>query len=1526
MFVRFVLAIIGLCFSFQAHAQTLTISASASTGSYSTSGTNPITYTATGTANISTSDIQTQLNAGNSVIIRSTAGAITQSAAILKSGGSSASLTYKAEGSTNGSITVSSNISSTSNALNLVFWSNFTSSTGTGVSLSNSNISTNGGHFYIGGGAASEIANGLTVPTDYTNSTTNTSYGIGINACTISTNGGSIRMKGSVSAVDGTNAGLHIYGTTSVSSGAGALSMYGRRTGDPFYSAGLFLGTKIDLTTATGNVSISSTSGAIYLEGKSANTTNSYSWNHAIGIVEYGGDDVIITSTTGDITLNGDATNAAGFSGETLGFVIQSNDPNGLTQITTDGGNITIIGKSSNTGNNFGSAFRPGNAVGNIAIGDANSGNITLRFGSLSTNSHATTGRISLRGVGSCVVEGIDGGAFASAVDLTTAYSFGATLASLRIGNASNNQNLTLNAATSIAGDIDIYAGTITLNNHLATTNGGDITFYSNNAIAGLTAQRNINAAGLFSYISQGDSFGAAVSFPITNLNVTAAGLVIGKTTNTADITVAGSTTLSGPVTLYGGNINLNQNINTTGGAALGDILCKASGNIVLAASKSITTSGGDVILWANSDNQNSAGSVALRSLSTIVTGSNSVTGGHVWMGGGSNGGTWNGLDVGTGYAVPGTGFIPPPGTGGAWAAGVFFESCSITTFGGDVKILGDAATSGRGLICFGTISIQTNAGDIEIEGNATVNTSSDINGILFGLHDNSTIGNVSLMSSASGTAIKVSGFSRGAENGIGLSGALTALSTGTGNIVFNGTSYGTGTAIKVGNYYHGILNAYAASGSITFNGGVKGLQVSVAQFNGLTTGPSKLNIGQGGGINSSSSPVILTGDVLSIAAGGIDVNTSGPLTIQPSSNSFTSALTFPITNLTVANTITGLTLGKPTNATSLTLAETSINGPITLYGGALTLSGALSSTNTSTGNISLNGSTLSGGSISVAEGRTLTLNLSSNTTYAGAISGTNNNFNLEKSGSGALTLSHASALSLQNATINAGSLIMPANKQLTLSGPLTNNGSFVLQDGATFKQATTGTSITGTGTYVVEKALTGNDAWTATTGRFWYMGVPMYSTPRSGFGTQGATTNRVWSYSESNKAYSEITLNTELMTAGTGYVHRRTTDGTLSFSASNASANNGLCNADHTISGLTRTSGSSVGFNLISNPYMAYLDWDAVIAHVSTSNIEPTYYIRSHNSTANDISALITFNGSSNVLTNNSSLTTLSAAQMNFIAPLQAIWVRVGTAASTGSLAMTRSMLSHQAGNPGLKASTIFPTLARVNLADGARFDQMVVYLNQDMVNAVDAYDSEKMFVSGNPQIYTMAAGKKLVMNGLNSNKKKISVPLYLELPTSKVYQLQLTEYLLEDGIILLEDKLEGTIQDFTINDTYAFYANSGVLSNRFVLHFYMPDATITAQGPSNSWVEEEASYTEGGNVQITADSKGKVQISVDQAETDQVEGTVQATDANGRVVYSGTLEGALTTLELNVPSGIYYLTVQSGNIMENKKLFIQE
>ena len=571
----------------------------------------------------------------------------------------------------------------------------------------------------------------------------------------------------------------------------------------------------------------------------------------------------------------------------------------------------------------------------------------------------------------------------------------------------------------------------------------------------------------------------------------------------------------------------------------------------------------------------------------------------------------------------------------------------------------------------------------------------------------------------------------------------------------------------------------------------------------------------------------------------------------------------------------------------------------------------------------------MSSGTCSAASTSAQVITIYANGTYIGPSTGDwndaanwcgglpSNATNVVISSGDVVTLNINAETTVATMTIN-GSLIVPSTAQLTVIGLLTNNGTFTLKDGATFIQGTSGTSITGNGTFNVEKALANNSStWTTTSGRFWYMGVPMVNVVRSGYGTTGTTTNRVWSYAESTKSYTELTDNA-LLSAGTGYVHRRSTDGTITFSAIGA---DGLYRSDVNMSGLTITTGTSAGYHLVSNPYMAYLDWNSV----TKTNIEPTFYIRTNNTTSSNISALISYNSETNFSTNTSSVTA-TTAQLRYIAPLQSIWVRVGTAAATGSLAMTRGILSHQTGNVGLKSSTVFPTLARVNLVDGNNFDQLLVYLNSDMSNEVDQYDSEKMAASGTVQVYTMSSNKKLVMNGLKNNKKKVSVPLYLELPETKSYTLQLSEYQVEDGLILLEDKQEGTLQDFTLMENYSFYANSGLLQNRFVLHFILPDAELTTQGPSNSWVAEEGSYTEGGDVEISNDDRGNIQISLNQPEDQKVEGTVFVSDMNGKAVYSGKLAGIITAIELDVPSGIYYLTVQSGTLIEKKKVFIQD
>ncbi len=734
------------------------------------------------------------------------------------------------------------------------------------------------------------------------------------------------------------------------------------------------------------------------------------------------------------------------------------------------------------------------------------------------------------------------------------------------------------------------------------------------------------------------------------------------------------------------------------------------------------------------------------------------------------------------------------------------------------------------------------------------------------------------------------------------------------GNLTDNGTFAANGRAV----FFHGANNQSVTSSDdpldidvVRFNktGGevillqhllidetadpVQFAGVSILNLNGKTATFGKASVASQITMNSTSAIKGSATSTLSILGTG----SFGTIRFDQTTPGTTNVLG----TLSINRTSTGsVTLANALQiATGLVLTD----GTLSLGANTLTINGGVSRTS---GTINASAGTLAFGNAS---------NLSLPTSL---FTGNILNFN-KTSGAGTLTVNDNIVVTNNMSTaVSTGALVIAPSKQLTVQGELNNNGTFTLQNDATFVQATTGNGITGNGTFNVEKALAGNSStWNATSGRFWYMGVPMNAIARSCFGNYAAGSNRVWSYNEISKLYTDIDNNATTLAAGMGYVHRRATNETLTFSASGT---NGLYSSDLTLNNLSRTPTSQVGFHLISNPYMAYLDWDAVLR----TNVEPTYYLRSHNNTANDLSALITYNALTGLESNNSSIS--NSVDFSYLAPLQAIWVRVGPNTGTGSLAMTRSMLSHQSGNPGLKNSTIFPTLARVNLLDGARFDQMLVYLNQDMSNAVDQYDSEKMFVSGAPQLYTMAAGKKLVMNGLKNNKKKISVPLYLELPTSKVYQLQLSEYNLEDGLILLEDKQEGIIQDFSIHDTYAFYANSGVLNNRFVLHFYMPDAGVSAQGPSNSWVEEESAINEGGSILVRSNGRGKVTIQQDIYATSTENGSVVVRDASGKEVYKGALKGVQTELQIDAPSGIYFVEVQLNGQFEVNKIFVQQ
>jgi hypothetical protein len=308
--------------------------------------------------------------------------------------------------------------------------------------------------------------------------------------------------------------------------------------------------------------------------------------------------------------------------------------------------------------------------------------------------------------------------------------------------------------------------------------------------------------------------------------------------------------------------------------------------------------------------------------------------------------------------------------------------------------------------------------------------------------------------------------------------------------------------------------------------------------------------------------------------------------------------------------------------------------------------------------------------------------------------------------------------------------------------------------------------------------------------------------------------------------------------------------------------------------------------------------------------------YVRTAVGTTIDV--METFNSVGNIATNNS-----GTPLTRYIAPMQGFWVKVTTDGQTGSLTMNNSMRSHQPTGSGLRSTPQdFPAFLRFNMLDGQNKDQVILLMSPDATMNIDNFDSEKMSASGYAQFYSTVNAKKLVINGMKNVKAKTSVPLTLEMPSSKSYTFQAEEFNIEDGLILLEDKQEGVIQDLTVNPTYTFFANAGTNATRFVVHFQLASAPVLVGGPQEleSLGSDELTTD---NIQITSNNQGTVIIRLD--EGFKPEGNIRIFDASGRLVEQADFNDQEKTIHLNEQAGMYFVEVAAGKLMVKKKIVIE-
>ena len=743
------------------------------------------------------------------------------------------------------------------------------------------------------------------------------------------------------------------------------------------------------------------------------------------------------------------------------------------------------------------------------------------------------------------------------------------------------------------------------------------------------------------------------------------------------------------------------------------------------------------------------------------------------------------------------------------------------------------------------------------------------------------------------------------------ISGPGSVVKTGAAQLTYtDDNTYTGGTTVSGGNLQLGAGSSTGRPGTGSINLVNSGNRLTFNIYSGADWIFPNLIYGAGQVYKSYSTKVILTANntysgFTVINSGILQIGNGGNTGLAGTGilNTNTYSLIFNRTDdFVVSNTLQGSGEITKNGAGKLTLASVSNShtGLITVNGGTLEFGNGSTGTNFWT--------TYSVGvtKINLSAGTTLISNFSDNVTIRhqilGAGSFIKNNSN---------NTSLIQDVNIPTLTINSGSLIANSGIKMTISGVLTNNATLTLQNTATLVQGASST-LAGSGTYNVQQTITGAGS-TTPTGRFWYLGSPVSAASSSIFFASNAA-NVAKKRNESGNSWVALTSGApENLEIGKGYYTQSMANGTLTFTGGNI--NNGAI----TINGLTRTAGQSFdGFNLVSNPYPSYLDWDAV----TKTDISTTMWYRSATSNSSGAMVFDTYVAGAGGIGTNLNGTGVS----NLIPPMQAFWVRVNSGSSTGSLSMDNSMRSHftsiNGSVAGLKSTNTDRSLfLRMNLLQGENKDQLIVYVNENATNGFDNLDGEKMMQATLPQFYTNAGDKKIVINGLNSAKKQQALPITMELPFTGVHSFVIEDLEIENGLVWLEDKQEEIMQALEPGSVYEFYANSGINAERFVLHFQLLDAPT----PTNTY-NEVGSYANfsGKGASVHAESAGVVVIKLP-ASTEGIT-DIQIRDAAGKLVYTGSTNTLETSVQLAQANGIYYVTLNSASGVEVRKVFIQQ
>lgn len=472
------------------------------------------------------------------------------------------------------------------------------------------------------------------------------------------------------------------------------------------------------------------------------------------------------------------------------------------------------------------------------------------------------------------------------------------------------------------------------------------------------------------------------------------------------------------------------------------------------------------------------------------------------------------------------------------------------------------------------------------------------------------------------------------------------------------------------------------------------------------------------------------------------------------------------------------------------------------------------------------------------------------------------------------------------NIQVNKSYLLTLSSDMNTGTAPMILKGQMTISAGLTLTLGSTFT-IKSTATYqgslINHGTISGDvdaECYT-TTGQWHSFSAPVDNQTANALYLGGSPDVWIKSYNENDNTYTYATsLSTDLgdMKGWMIWVDGSTPQ-TFSFSGPVRTGTIGSSN------NLVRsTTGSDYGYNFVGNPFTSAIDWDAASGWTKT-NVDGTIYVYNNGNFATYASGSGGTNGGS-----------------AHIAMNQGFFVQVSDDNNNGTLEMTSDVCVHS-DTAFLKNSNISNQQnIRLEVSNGSLKDETLICLNDDATLRWDGnLDAHKLFSfnQNHPQIFSTDNGN-MSINALPLNTETIPVDV-----TGKEGD-QLTIALTEVGDIdevLLYDNYLNAIVNLKKSD-YTFTYHQSV-TDRFVISFVITDISEKPEN-TNSFI----AYPLNNQIRVTLKQSNHAAINI--------------YNLLGQRVANINTNQKTTGIFIN-HSGYYLITVNDGNTVSTKKIFIQ-